>query len=57
MPMTPYRVAERVDALIDSIRDGASHVFAEHNAALIIGYIRQVHDLGIINAAQFEALV
>jgi hypothetical protein len=55
--MTPYRVAERVDALIDSIRDGASHVFAEHNAALIIGYIRQVHDLGIINAAQFEALV
>lgn len=54
--MTPERVAVRVAELIDSIRHSLSDAFAEHNAALTIGYIGQVHKLGIIDAAQFEAL-
>lgn len=57
MTMTPERVAKRVDELIESIRHGTSHGFAEHNAVVTIGYIRQVHELGIINAVQFQALV
>lgn len=55
--MTPERVIQRVDELIESIRHGTSHAFAEHNAVVTIGYIRQVHELGIINASQFEILV
>lgn len=57
MAMSPERVTERVDELIESIRHGVSHAFAEHNTVVTIGYIRQVHELGIINASQFEALV
>jgi hypothetical protein len=57
MAMTPERVAERVGLLIEAIRGGMSDAFAEHNAALTIDYIRQVHDMGIINAAQFADLV
>lgn len=57
MAMTPERVAERVDELIEAIRHGLSAAFAEHNAALTIDYIRQVYEMGIITAAQFEALV
>lgn len=54
---TPERVAERVDSLIRSIRGGLGGEIAEHNAAVTIGYIEQVRYLGIINAAQFDALV
>jgi argininosuccinate lyase len=57
MAMTPERVTERVDELIESIRSGSSHAFAEHNVVVTIGYIRQVYELGIIDASQFEALV
>jgi len=57
MAMTPERVAERVDVLIESIRDGASYTYAQHNTAQTIDYIRQVHDLGIISASQCQALV
>lgn len=57
MPMTPERVAERVEGLIESIRHGLSHSLAEHNAALTIKYISQLRDMGIISAAQFHALV
>ena len=57
MSMTPERVAQRVDALIESIREGTSYALAEHSAALTIDYIEQVHHIGIINAAQFQALV
>jgi hypothetical protein len=57
MAMTPARVTERVDELIESIRDGASHAYAQHNTAQTIDYIRQVHDLGIISASQCQALV
>ncbi|MFJ5300868.1 hypothetical protein ACIQAL_30635, partial [Pseudomonas sp. NPDC088368] len=55
--MTPKRVAERIDELIESIRHGASHDFACRNAAQTITYIRQVHELGIIDVAQFNDLV
>lgn len=57
MAMTPERVAIRVELLIDSIRHGLSHSLAEHNVALTLGYIGQVHDLGIISREQFIALV
>lgn len=57
MSMTPERVAERVDELIESIRHGTSHDFAHHNAAQTISYIRQVHELEIIDIDQFNALV
>lgn len=57
MAMTPERVTERVDALIESIRYGSSHVYAEHNARLTLDYIEHVHHLGIIDAAQFQLLV
>jgi hypothetical protein len=57
MVMTPSRVTERVDELLESIRHGTSHAFAEHNAVVTIGYIRQVHEMGIIDALQFEVLV
>jgi hypothetical protein len=57
MAMTPERVAERVELLIEAIRHGLSDAFAEHNAALTIDYIQQVHDMGIIDAVQFQALV
>lgn len=57
MPMTPERVTERVAELIETIRDARSDAFAEHNAALTIDYIEQVHTLGIIDDAQFDALV
>ena len=53
MPMT----TERVERLIEAIRGAMSDAFAEHNTTLTIDYIRQVHDLGIINAARFQALV
>jgi hypothetical protein len=55
--MSPERVTERVDALIESIRHGSSHALAEHNALLTLDYIEHVHHLGIIDAAQFQALV
>jgi len=45
--MTPERVAERVALLIEVIRGGISDAFAEHNAALTIDYIRQVHDMAL----------
>jgi hypothetical protein len=57
MKMTPERVAERVELLIDSIRHGLGHSFAEHIVAQTIGYIEQVHDLGIISDEQFIALL
>jgi hypothetical protein len=57
MPMSPERVTERVDELIESIRHGTSHAFAAQNAALTIDYIRQVHDRGAIDAAQCQALM
>lgn len=57
MAITPERVAERVDLLIEAISHGLSDAFAEHNAALTIDYIRQVHDLGIIHGEQFIALL
>jgi ABC-type sugar transport system substrate-binding protein len=57
MPMTPERVVERVNDLVESIQHALSAAFAEHNAATTIEYIRQVRDLGIISAAQFETLV
>lgn len=57
MSMTPERVAERVEELIDSISHATNHAFAEHNAAVTIGYIRQVHQMGIIDTFQFEVLV
>jgi hypothetical protein len=57
MPMTPERVAERVNDLVESIQHALSAAFAEHHAATTIEYTRQVHDLGIINAAQFETLL
>lgn len=55
--MTAERVTQRVDGLIESIRHGTSHAFAEHNAVVTIDYLRQVYELGIINASQFEVLV
>lgn len=55
MAMTPERVAARVELLNEAIRHGLSDAFAEHNAALTIEYLEQVHDLGIINGAQFIA--
>jgi hypothetical protein len=57
MAMTPERVAMRVELLIDSIRHGLGHSFAEQNIALTLGYLGQVHDLGIINREQFTTLV
>ncbi|MFP3926560.1 hypothetical protein [Pseudomonas sp. W5-36] len=57
MKKTPERIAERVELLIEAIRGGMSDAFAEHNAALTIDYIKQVHEMGIINAEQLEALV
>lgn len=57
MAMTPERIAERVELLIEAIRGAVSGAFAEHNAALTIDYIRQVHEMGIINQDQFQALV
>lgn len=57
MPMTPERVAERVEGLIESIRHALGHSLAEHNAALTISYISQLSEMGIISAAQFHALV
>lgn len=57
MPMTPERITERVGDLVESIRYALSSAFAEHNAATTIDYIRQVHALGIIDAAQLETLV
>lgn len=57
MAMAPERIAERVDELLESIRHGTSHAFAEHNAMVTIGYIRQVHEMGIIDALQFQVLV
>jgi hypothetical protein len=54
--MTPERITERVGDLAESIRHALSSAFAEHNAAITIDYIRQAHDLGIIDAAQLEAL-
>lgn len=50
-------MAERVELLIEAIRYALSDAFAEHNAVLTIDYIRQVRDLGIINAEQFQELV
>jgi len=55
--MSPESVIERVEELIGSIRHGVSHAFAEHNAALTLDYIEHAHRLGVINAAQFQALV
>lgn len=57
MPITPERITERVGDLVESIRHALSSAFAEHNAAATIDYIRQLHDLGIIDAAQLETLV
>jgi hypothetical protein len=57
MAMTPERVTERVDELIESIRHGSSHAYAERNALLTLDYIEHVHHLGIIDAAQFHVLV
>jgi hypothetical protein len=57
MAMTPERAAERVELLIESIRHGLGHSYAEHNVALTLDYVEQVHDLGIINREQFIALV
>lgn len=57
MVMTSERVAERVELLIETIRHGLSNAFAEHNAALTIDYIQQVHELGIISDEQFRALL
>jgi hypothetical protein len=57
MSVSPERVAERVDELIESIRQGASQAFAHDNASQSIGYIRQVHELGIIDSDQFNLLV
>jgi hypothetical protein len=57
MAMTPERVAERVAALIETIRDARSDAFAGHNANLTIDYIEQVHTLSIIDEAQLQALV
>lgn len=57
MVMTPERVTERVELLIEAIRGAVSDAFAEHNAALTLDYIEQVHQMGIINAEQFQALV
>ena len=57
MAITPERVTERIDELIESIRHGTSQAFAEHNAALTLDYIEHVHHLGIIDAVQFQVLV
>lgn len=57
MTMTPERVTARVDLLIEAIGYAPSHAFAEHDAAQTIDYIAQVHELGIINDEQFQALV
>ena len=57
MAITHEHVTERVDLLIESIRHGLSYTLAEHHAALTIDYIVHVYDLGIINGAQFDALV
>ena len=55
--MTPERVAQRVELLTESIHHGLGHSFAEHNVALTLYYIEQVHELGIINGEQFIALL
>jgi hypothetical protein len=57
MALTPERVTERVDELIESIRHGSSHAYAARNALLILDYIEHVHHLGIIDAVQFQVLV
>lgn len=57
MPMTPERIAERVDLLIDSIRGAQSSAFAEHNAAQTLEYIEQLYNLGKINGEQFSTLI
>lgn len=57
MAMTPERISIRVELLIESIRGGMRDAFAEHNAALTIDYVEQVYRMGIINEAQFTALV
>jgi hypothetical protein len=57
MSITPVVVAERVAALVKSIHHLASRASAQHHAAQTVGYLRQVRDLGIINAALFDALV
>lgn len=43
--------------MIEAIHDGISEAFREHNAALSIDYIGQLHEMGIINDGQFQALV
>ncbi len=57
MTMTPARVAERVELLIESIHHGGGHSFADHNVARILDYIEQLLNLGIISDKQFMALV
>lgn len=56
MAMTTERVTERVAELIDAIRHSLSSAFAEHNAAQTLEYVEQLHQLGIIDTAQFQAL-
>jgi hypothetical protein len=55
--MTPERVTERVNELIESICHGTSRAFVERNAAQTFNYINQVHHLGIIDAVQVQALM
>lgn len=55
--MSPERVAQRVDELIEAIRCAPSYAFAERNAAVALDYIEQLHYLNIIDAAQLQALV
>lgn len=56
MGMTPARVAERVAGMIESIRDGCSQSFSEHNTRETLNYVAQVHGMGLINDAQRSAL-
>ncbi|WP_346830838.1 hypothetical protein ABDX87_28115 [Pseudomonas abietaniphila] len=56
MSMTPERVAERVDDLVESALHGASRAYAHHNAKQALNYIEQVFELGIITPEQFQRL-
>jgi hypothetical protein len=42
--MTPERVAERVELLIEAIRGGMSDAFAEHNAVQFQELVKAVNE-------------
>lgn len=55
--MSPERVAERVEDLIESILRGPCHAYVEENGDEALHYIRQVYERGVINQTQLDALV